>query len=46
MMAQVDPHSPPKFRVNGSLANLPEFGKAFSCPSGAPMQASRACKVW
>jgi putative endopeptidase len=46
MLAQVDPHSPPKFRVNGSLANLPEFSKAFSCSGGAPMSAARACKVW
>jgi putative endopeptidase len=46
MLAQVDPHSPPKFRVNGSLANLPEFSKAFSCAGGSPMAAAQACKVW
>jgi predicted metalloendopeptidase len=46
MLAQVDPHSPPKFRVNGSLANLPEFSKAFSCSGGTPMHAAQACKVW
>jgi putative endopeptidase len=46
MLAQVDPHSPPKFRVNGSLANLPEFSKAFSCAGGTPMHAAQACKVW
>jgi putative endopeptidase len=46
MLAQVDPHSPPKFRVNGSLANLPEFSKAFSCTGGTPMHAAQACKVW
>jgi len=46
MLAQVDPHSPPKFRVNGSLANLAEFSKAFSCAGGTPMSSSRACKVW
>ena len=26
-----DPHSPPRFRVKGPLANMPEFAKAFSC---------------
>ena len=46
MLAQVDPHSPPKFRVNGSLANLPEFSKAFSCNNGSPRHAAQACKVW
>ncbi|HMJ57462.1 MAG TPA: M13 family metallopeptidase [Polyangiaceae bacterium] len=46
MLAQVDPHSPPKFRVNGSLANLAEFSKAFSCAGGTPMHAAQACKVW
>jgi putative endopeptidase len=46
MLAQVDPHSPPKFRVNGSLADLPEFAKAFSCGEGTPMHPARACKVW
>jgi putative endopeptidase len=46
MLAQVDPHSPPKFRVNGSLANLPEFAKAFSCAEGTPMRPAKACKIW
>jgi putative endopeptidase len=46
MLAQVDPHSPPKFRVNGSLANLPEFAKAFSCAEGTPMHPAKACKIW
>ncbi len=30
-----DGHSPPRYRVQGPLANLPEFGKAFSCPVDA-----------
>ena len=43
---KVDPHSPPRFRVNGSLADLPEFGRAFSCPASRPMTPANACEVW
>ena len=46
MMAQVDPHSPPHSRVNGSLSNLPAFAKAFSCKAGTPMHPENACSVW
>lgn len=28
-----DGHSPPRYRVQGPLANLPEFARAFSCPA-------------
>nr|WP_306672458.1 M13 family metallopeptidase [Geothrix fuzhouensis] len=33
-----DPHSPAKFRVNGPLANLPEFYEAFGCKDGDLMK--------
>lgn len=46
LMVQVNPHSPPRFRVNGPLANLPEFGEAFRCAPGAPMRPARQCAVW
>src|SRR5438093_3565192 len=32
-----DPHSPAQFRVNGPLANMPEFQKAFNVPDGSAM---------
>jgi putative endopeptidase len=32
-----DPHSSPKWRVNGPLSNLPEFAKAFGCKAGDEM---------
>ncbi|HEU5287982.1 MAG TPA: M13 family metallopeptidase [Candidatus Limnocylindria bacterium] len=35
----VDPHSPPRFRVLGPLANLPEFFAAFGCDGGAMARA-------
>ena len=44
--AQTDPHSLPKYRVNGVLQNMPEFGKAFGCKAGQPMVSSHPCQVW
>ncbi len=46
MLAQVDPHSPGKDRVNGTVSNMPEFAKAFSCKADAPMVRQKPCKVW
>ena len=46
MMAKVDPHSPGKFRTNGSVQNFDEFGKAFSCKQGTPMYPASSCRVW
>jgi putative endopeptidase len=44
----VDPHSMPKYRVNGSLSNLPEFHQAFKCKAGQKMVPApeQMCKVW
>jgi putative endopeptidase len=44
--AQTDPHSPPKFRVNGIVQNMPEFQQAFGCRVGQPMVRKPACRVW
>jgi endothelin-converting enzyme/putative endopeptidase len=43
-----DYHSPPKWRVNGVVANAPEFAKAFACKDGAPMARGegKRCEVW
>ena len=46
LRAQVDPHSPDKFRVNGVLSNMPEFQKVFSCKPGSPMVSPEPCRVW
>lgn len=46
MMAQIDPHSPPRWRVNGSLQNLPEFAEAFSCKPKTVMSPEKRCSVW
>lgn len=46
VLAQTDPHSPPQFRVNGVVANMPEFSQAFSCKDTDKMFAVHACRVW
>jgi putative endopeptidase len=46
LLAQSDPHSTPKYRVNGVLSNMPEFQKAFGCKQGQPMVRQNACRVW
>jgi putative endopeptidase len=44
--AVTDPHSPGKYRVNGLVANMPEFAQAFACRKGQPMVAEPRCRVW
>jgi putative endopeptidase len=46
MRVTVDPHSSPRFRVLGSLSNLPEFSEAFQCAAGSGMRPAQTCKVW
>ncbi len=48
LLVATNPHSPPKFRVNGPLSNLPEFAAAFQCHEGSPMVRSKEkrCEVW
>lgn len=46
--AATDPHSPPSYRINGVVVNMPEFAKAFNCPADAPLvkPASEVCRIW
>ncbi len=44
--AITDPHSPGFARINGVIANMPQFQKAFGCKSGQPMVHTPTCKVW
>ena len=42
-----DPHPVAKFRINGALANLPEFQQAFACAAGSTMvRADRCVSPW
>ena len=44
--ALTDPHSPGRYRVDGVVANLPAFQKAFACKAGSPMVSAKPCRVW
>ena len=46
LRATVDPHSPPRYRTNGVVSNMPEFQRAFSCKQGSPMVRENRCRVW
>ena len=43
-----DPHPLAKYRTNATLANMPEFHKAFGCKLGDPMVRPPAeqCRLW
>jgi putative endopeptidase len=46
LLAKNNPHSPPRFRVNGPVSNMPEFAAAFQCKGGSPMVRANRCEVW
>jgi len=46
MLARTNPHSPPRWRVNGPMADVPAFAQAFRCAAGAPLNPGRVCSVW
>jgi putative endopeptidase len=48
LLVQTDPHSPPKYRVNGVVKNLETFAEAWGCKPDQSMFAApgKACRVW
>ncbi len=46
MLVTLDPHSPGRYRVNGTVSNMPEFREAYHCAANAPMVNQKACRVW
>jgi putative endopeptidase len=42
----VDPHPPVIYRVNGTVANMPVFQKAFGLPEGASIMNKTPCVIW
>jgi len=47
-LVRVDPHSPGKWRVDGTLYNIPEFAEAFKCAKGAKLNPppEKRCMLW
>jgi putative endopeptidase len=45
-MAHTNPHSPPRWRVNGVIVDQPGFAEAYKCKPGAPMNPAKKCAVW
>jgi putative endopeptidase len=45
-MVTVDPHPPMIYRVNGTLANIPQFQKAFKIADQSPMVNVKRCVIW
>jgi putative endopeptidase len=43
LLLKIDPHSPPQYRVNGAIANMPEFRFAFGLQ---PDKRSKVVKIW
>lgn len=41
-----DPHPPAQYRVNGSLANMPQFQEAFGLTDNSPMVNNPRCTIW
>jgi predicted metalloendopeptidase len=47
LQLRTDGHSPPRFRVAGVIANLPEFSTAYSCSAGKPLLSeSDRANIW
>jgi putative endopeptidase len=45
-LVTTDPHPPAIYRVNGTLANMPEFQKTWNVPDDSPMVNKDRCVIW
>lgn len=46
LLTNIDPHSPPEFRINGPLSNMPEFAAAWKCKASDKMVRKTLCSIW
>jgi endothelin-converting enzyme/putative endopeptidase len=44
--AQTDSHASGRYRIIGTVSNMPEFAAAFGCKAGQPMVRENACRAW
>ncbi|XP_032676208.1 membrane metallo-endopeptidase-like 1 isoform X2 [Odontomachus brunneus] len=44
--ANIDIHTPPRFRIIGSTANMASFSSAFNCAVDSPMNRESKCSLW
>jgi len=47
-LVHVDPHSPARWRVDGTLSNIPEFAETFNCSPGTKLNPppEKRCMLW
>ena len=47
LQTNTDPHPLARFRLNGTVSNMPEFFKAFGCAEGDKMERGKdRCEIW
>jgi putative endopeptidase len=46
MQVLTNPHSPGRYRVDGTVVNMPEFQQAFHCAAGSAMSPENRCRIW
>jgi len=46
LMVNTDPHPLARFRLNGTVSNLPEFAQAFGCGESDKMVRKNRCVIW
>jgi putative endopeptidase len=46
LMVNTNPHPLGRFRVNGTVANMPEFQKAWGCADDSKMVRAGRCQIW
>jgi putative endopeptidase len=44
-LSREDPHPMPRFRVEGTLQNMPAFASAFECPVGSRYNPAHKCEL-
>jgi predicted metalloendopeptidase len=45
-LVEIDPHSPHRYRVIGTLSNNEDFVREFKCGASTPMNRLNKCVLW